>query len=54
MNDSYPLPNINKLFSCLDSKQGYHQIPLTIDSIALTAFVTPEGLYEHIMSCRWA
>lgn len=57
MNDSYPLPNINnilhnlgkgKIFSCLDLKQGYHQIPLNEDSKALiTAFVTPEGLYEH-------
>ena len=56
MNDSYPLPNINnilhnlgkgKIFSCLDLKQGFHQIPLTEDSKALTAFVTPEGLYEH-------
>ena len=56
MNDSYPLPNINnilhnlgkrKLFSCLDLKQGYHQIPLTEDSKALTAFVAPERLYEH-------
>ena len=53
MNDSYPFPNIDnilhnlgkgKLFSCSDLKQGYHQIPLTE---ALTAFVTPEGLYEH-------
>ena len=56
MNDSYPFPNINnilhnlgkrKIFSCLDLKQGFHQIPLTEDGKALTAFVTPEGSYEH-------
>ena len=56
MNDSYPLSNINnilhnlgkgKIFSCFDLKKGFHQISLTEDSKALTAFVTPEGLYEH-------
>ena len=56
MNDSDPLPNINnnlhnlekgELFSCLDLKQDFHQIPLTEDSKALTAIVTLEGLYEH-------
>ena len=58
MNDSYPLSNIKnilhnlgegKLFPCLDLKQDYHQIPPTADSKALTAFVTHEGLYEHIV-----
>ena len=53
MNDSYPLPNIHNIihnlgkgniFSCLDLKQGFHQIPLTEDS---KAFVTSVGLYEH-------
>ena len=56
MNDSYPLPNINnilhklgkvKIFSCLDLKQDFHQIPLTEDGKALIAFLTPELLYEH-------
>lgn len=56
INDSYPLPNINgilhdlgrgKLFSCLDLKQGYHQIPLSEESKEWTAFVAPSGLYEH-------
>ena len=58
MNDLYPLPDMNnilhnlgngKIFSCLNLKQGFHQIPLTEDSKALTAFVIPEGLYEHIV-----
>ena len=56
LNDSYPLPNVNnilhnlgkgKMFSCLDLKQGYHQIQLNEESKPWTAFVTPNGLYEH-------
>ena len=56
INDCFPLPNINhilynlgkgKLFSCLDMKQGYHQIPLAEESKALTAFIAPGGLWEH-------
>ena len=56
INDSYPLPNINtilqnlgkgKIFSCLDLKQGYHQIPLDEQSKSLTAFIAPGGLYEY-------
>ena len=44
MNDLYPLPNINNIlhnlgkgniFSCLDLKQGFHQILLTEDSKGL-------------------
>ena len=56
MNDSYLLPNINNilhslgkrnLFSCLELKQSYHQNPHTEERKALSAFVTPERLYEH-------
>ena len=56
INDCFPLPNINhilhnlgkgKLFTCLDMKQGYHQIPLAEESKAFTAFVAPGGLWEH-------
>lgn len=55
VNDSYPLPNNNilhhlgkgKVFSCLDLKQGYHQIQLSEESKPWTAFVAPNGLYEH-------
>ena len=56
VSDSYPLPNINNIlhnlgkgtiFTCLDLKQGYHQIPLTEESKALTAFIAPGGLFEY-------
>ena len=56
ISDSYPLPNISqilhnlgkgKIFSCLDLKQGYHQIPLTEESKPYTAFIAPGGLYEY-------
>ncbi|XP_045108006.1 uncharacterized protein LOC123502806 [Portunus trituberculatus] len=56
LNDSYPLPNVNnilhnlgkgKMFSCLDLKQGYHQIQLNEESKPWTAFATSNGLYEH-------
>ena len=56
INDSYPLPNINnilhnlgkgRIFSCLDLKQGYHQVQLSEESKPWTAFVAPNGLYEH-------
>ena len=51
----YPLPNIStilnqlgssKLFTCLDLKQGYLQIPLAEDSRAMTAFTSPSGHWE--------
>ena len=50
--DRYPLPSIpnilnqlgkSKLFSCLDMKQGYHQIPLDPESMEKTSFSSPEG-----------
>ena len=56
ISDSYPLPNINnilhnlgkgKIFTCLDLREGYHQIPLSEESKSLTAFVAPGGLYEY-------
>ena len=56
ISDSFPLPNINqilqnlgkgKIFSCLDLRQGYHQIPLIEESKPLTAFIAPGGLYEY-------
>ena len=50
--DSFPLPRIDDLlgqfhyFSTLDLASGYWQIRMHRDSIAKTAFVTPQGLFE--------
>lgn len=55
IDDKHPLPNINlilqqlgesKVFTSLDLRQGYHQVPLAEESKHLTAFTTPYGLYE--------
>jgi transposase InsO family protein len=55
--DSYPLPNIqdfsNKLhgsviFSKIDLVKGYHQVPVSQDSIAKTAITTPFGMFEYL------
>ena len=54
-DDRYPLPNIqnilhqlgnSKLFSCLDLRQGYLQVPLDEGSKELTAFSSPSGHWE--------
>eukprot|EP01053_Blabericola_migrator_P003234 Blabericola_migrator_1__3233@NODE_1951_length_3515_cov_24_442865_g934_i1_p1_GENE_NODE_1951_length_3515_cov_24_442865_g934_i1NODE_1951_length_3515_cov_24_442865_g934_i1_p1_ORF_typecomplete_len801_score82_89RVT_1/PF00078_27/9_7e15RVP/PF00077_20/3_9e08gagasp_proteas/PF13975_6/2_2e02gagasp_proteas/PF13975_6/0_00091RVP_2/PF08284_11/0_0002Asp_protease_2/PF13650_6/4_6e02Asp_protease_2/PF13650_6/1_6Dala_Dala_lig_C/PF07478_13/1_1Dala_Dala_lig_C/PF07478_13/8_2e02_NODE_1951_length_3515_cov_24_442865_g934_i len=56
--DAFPLPPIEmilkhlaeaKYFIALDLKAGYHQIPMHPDSIPLTAFATPDGLYEYLV-----
>lgn len=53
----YPLPLIHdnidrlrnkKLFTALDMKSGYHQIPVCEESRHLTAFVTPDGHFEFL------
>jgi hypothetical protein len=53
--DKYPLPRIDdlldklqraKLFSTLDLKSGYYQIPLDAADREKTAFVCRQGLYE--------
>lgn len=53
--DQHPLPNITqmtstlkgaKLFSLLDMSSAYHQIELHTESRHLTAFITPEGLFQ--------
>jgi Reverse transcriptase (RNA-dependent DNA polymerase) len=55
--DSYPLPNIqdfsNKLhgsviFSKIDLVKGYHQVPVSQNSIAKTAITTPFGMFEYL------
>ena len=55
--DSYPIPNTRdcldafagaKLFSVLDLRMGYFQIPVLEEDIPKTAFVSKYGLYEHL------
>lgn len=55
--DRHPLPiiedQINFLagktrFISLDLFSGYHQVPISKESIEKTAFVTPEGQYEYL------
>ncbi|CAK1597933.1 unnamed protein product [Parnassius mnemosyne] len=56
LKDKYPLPRIedqldclggNSYFTSLDLASGYYQIPMAEDSKHLTAFVTPDGLFEY-------
>lgn len=37
-----------KVFGTLDLRTSFHQIPMHAESIALTAFVTPDGLFEYL------
>lgn len=55
--DVYPLPRIDeslaalqkgKYFTTLDLAAGYHQIPMQIESIEKTAFITEGGLFEFL------
>ena len=55
IRDSYPIPKLtdifsalhgSKYFSCLDLKQGFHQVPMAETSKEITAFVCPFGLFE--------
>lgn len=56
LKDKYPLPRIedqldslggNSFFSSLDLASGYYQVPMDDSSKHITAFVTPDGLYEY-------
>lgn len=54
--DSYPLPRIDdlldtlgkaKIFSALDMRSGFHQVPMEENSKELTAFTTKYGVYHY-------
>ncbi|KAG1140721.1 hypothetical protein G6F37_012936 [Rhizopus arrhizus] len=54
--DAYPLPRIDdlldmlgkaKVFSVLDMRAGFHQVPMDEDSKELTAFTTKFGIYHY-------
>ncbi len=55
--DKYPLPRMDDLagrrkgcniFTKLDLKQGYHQIPMAAADVKKTAIITPFGLFEFV------
>jgi hypothetical protein len=57
IKDRYPLPLIEGqlrrlsgfcYFTSLDLFAGYHQIPMSAESISFTAFVTQDGQYEFL------
>ena len=56
LTDAYTMPRIDDLiakvhgqvFSVIDLKDGFHQIPLDDISVPLTAFATPFGTFEYL------
>jgi hypothetical protein len=55
VEDKYPLPNMAdlaarldgcRLFSKLDLRKGYLQVPVAAEDVAKTAIITPFGLFE--------
>lgn len=57
IKDRHPLPHIEDqvtklagkaFFTTLDLAQGYYQVPIHVESISKTAFVTPSGQFEFL------
>ena len=57
VKDRYPLPHIedllsrlarHRVFTNLDLLAGYHQVPMSDESIQYTSFVTQDGQYEYL------
>lgn len=55
--DKYPVPNIQhfsanlfgkKIFSRIDLRKAYQQIPVVTENIPKTAVITPFGLFEYL------
>ncbi len=56
--DRYPVPNIKDftarlqgctVFSKLDLRKGYYQVPVRAEDIPKTAVITPFGLWEFLL-----
>ena len=59
VKDSFPLPNINHVlgtmkhsnyFTTVDLHSGFHQLKIRESDIPITAFCTPDGLYEWLVT----
>lgn len=48
IDDHIDLLNNKKVFTSLDLKSGFYQIPMHPDSIEKTAFITPDGQWEFL------
>lgn len=55
--DKYPVPNLAdfavtlqgaRIFTKLDLRKAFYQIPVAEEDIAITAIITPFGLYEFL------
>ena len=60
--ERYPVTNMqdltaslygSKLFTKLDPKKGYYQVPMNCQDIQKTAVMTPFGLYEFLQMPFW-
>ena len=61
--DQYPLLNIvdftfripvETVFSNLDLKKGYYQVPMAFEDIQKTAIVTPFGMFKFFEDDLWS